>query len=269
MSKNVNLILSDSLMSEFSNNDENAVFLVPRMLPVSDSYYEKNNSNTGISVKNLELRGNFYTKKLTAFDSIAANSAKYEYVNVRGINTLDLITFPTAPNDESVGIRTGRGSNYGTSNHIIGCYCIYMGKGFSVCGEHYIIQDCLAHHCRYGFAFHDKPVPLKVEHPNMMIGCSIEHCFQFMLLTVEGVMNQSEYDALLGNKQKRTLICIGLSTEGSYHIPLDEEHGGEVAPTLGILEIIPGRYRGRIEGDNIFAETGSCIDFTFTSYQGY
>ena len=97
-----------------------------------------------------------------------------------------------------------------------------------------------------------------------MIGCSIEACYQFMLLTRQGAMNQQEYNAIDFNKGVSTLICIGLSTENVWMIPTDE--GGGRTHTLGILEVVPGRYRGRIEGDNIFAAEGSCVDVDITSY---
>lgn len=266
---NTHLNVSDKVIAEFSDNNENAIFLIPRLFPVNKSKLDKSSTYTGTTIKHLELYGDFYTRNITGFDTVAASAARYENINVNGFKEHNTKTFPTMPVG-SVGIRTGRGSNNGVANYIKNCSSFHLERGFSICGEHYIIEDCLAHHCKWGFAFHDKPVGIGVEHPNIMIGCSIEGCYQLMLLTRQGAMSQEEYDAIDHNKGRNTLICIGLSTETSWAVPIDERTNPDVEEretTLGIWEVIPGRYRGRIEGDNVTVMEGSCPKMTITSYQ--
>ena len=266
---NTHLNVSDKVIAEFSDNNENAIFLIPRLFPVNKSKLDISYTYTGTTIKHLELYGDFYTRNITGFDTVAASAARYENINVNGFKEYNIKTFPTMPVG-SVGIRTGRGSNNGVANYIKNCSSIHLERGFSICGEHYIIEDCLAHHCKWGFAFHDKPVGIGVEHPNIMIGCSIEGCYQLMLLTRQGAMSQEEYDAIDHNKGRNTLICIGLSTETSWAVPIDERTNPDVEEretTLGIWEVIPGRYRGRIEGDNVTVMEGSCPKMTITSYQ--
>ena len=116
-----------------------------------------------------------------------------------------------------------------------------MNTGYSICGEHFIIEDCLAHHNFVGFAFGDRATRPEYEHPNVMVGCSIEGCKRLMVLDRHGSGNLSVTN---------TLICVGLSTELSFY---DPELKRRVS-TLPILEKATTKYRGRIEADWINEE---------------
>ena len=152
---------------------------------------------------------------------------------------------------------------------------MFCGKGISCCGEHYIFEDVLAHHCYFGFAFGDSPTMPAFEHPNVMIGCSIEGCYRLMLLTKQGITEnnniENAYD-FENNIIGSTLICTGLSTETTWSIPEDEVIDDTTTQlTKPILEIIKGAYVGRIEldySDNPF-EVGSGKNMDFRAYRGY
>jgi hypothetical protein len=165
------------------------------------------------------------------------------------------------PNENLVGIRVGQGSNNGVHNYIKHCSSMYCAKGVSVCGEHYIFEDVLTHHCAVGFAFGDILTAPNYEHPNIMIGCSIEGCKRLMTLNKYGAAPSTTDHAT------NTLICIGLSTEVSWAEP-----GVGNATTLPILEVVKGQYRGRIEADyggysaNVFENDGSGVHMTQVSY---
>ena len=148
--------------------------------------------------------------------------------------------FTQEPNRGLVGIRVGYGSNYGIRNSIKHVTVRHHYIGHSCCGEHFIYEDSKAHDCMVGFAFGDKYTQPKMEHPNMMIGCSIEQCARLMILNRYGETVESSVES-----GKVSLVCIGLSCEPYFKGIGD----GEGYNTMPIKEIIKGLYRGKIEGD--------------------
>ena len=180
------------------------------------------------------------------------------------------------------------------------------GTGLSINGEHFIIEDVLTHHCYVGFAFGDRAVRVSFEHPNIMLGCSIEGCYRFMTLSKNGVTEEKDFDEIenFTNKIRSTLICIGLSTEATWSVPYiqkfdspdslpSENNVGDSylvgtdtkkiytwngsswdiststeTITKGILEYVKGIYRGRIEGDFIYIEDkDSCKHMELVRYR--
>ena len=224
---------------DINSEEENAVFLVPRLGTALDT---STLTNTIINMKNISILGCTYTKPLVYLDFTHAQACALENIIVRADGSKTGLTrFPTAPNTECVGIRVGYGSNNGIQNYVKHCLMYYCGKGFSCCGEHYIFEDCLAHHCYIGFAFGDRLTRGNYEHPNIMLGCSIEGCYRLMELNRYGQEEGEELEA------HNTLICIGLSNENVWDIPTDE--GGGQQSTKPIEEVRKGAYRGRIELD--------------------
>lgn len=229
---------------EIPSSGENSAILVPRQNVALDT---KAATNVVVDIDAITILGNGYTNPITYLDCTSANAAQISNVMVRADgSTSGLQTLDTRPNRECVGIRAGYGSNNGIQNYIKHCMCIYCGKGYSVCGEHYILEDNLAHHCLIGFAFGDKLTRGNYEHPNIMIGCSVEGSYRLMELSKYGATEESEQ-----SYASNTLICIGLSTETVWKIPLDELVDGQetTSRTLPIKEIIHGAYRGKIELD--------------------
>lgn len=220
---------------------EYAAILVPRHTAPENS---PGTSYTMLSLNGIKLIGDAYTKKMVYIDATHAQAFCAENVEVRADGSYTgLKQFPAKPNEGCVGIRAGQGSNNGIQNYIKHCMVYFCGKGFSVCGEHFVLEDNLAHHCLIGFAFGDRLTRGNYEHPNIMIGCSVEGCYRLMLLTKYGYTDESS--PVIGSRN--TLICIGLSTECSWAGTEDGEMKSGI--TLPIKEIIKGQYQGRIEGD--------------------
>lgn len=220
---------------------EYATILVPRHTAPENS---PGTSYTILSLNGIKLIGDAYTKKMVYIDATHAQAFCAENVEVRADGSYTgLKQFPTKPNDGCVGIRAGQGSNNGIQNYIKHCMAYFCAKGFSICGEHFVLEDNLAHHCLIGFAFGDRLTRGNYEHPNIMIGCSVEGCYRLMLLTKYGYTDESS--PVIG--PRNTLICIGLSTECSW--AGTEDGKMESGTTLPIKEIIKGQYKGRIEGD--------------------
>ena len=241
-----------------------AGILVPRFVNREDDI---SSTNVILSINDIKIIGNTYKKKMVYIDATHAQAFNATNVEVRADGSISEVTrFPTKPNEDCVGIRAGQGSNNGIQNYIKSCMMYYCGKGYSICGEHYILQDDLAHHCYIGFAFGDRLTRGNYEHPNIMIGCSIEGCYRLMLLSKYGETVESDAESSCTN----TLICIGISTEIGWAIPTDELVNGEndISLTLPIKEVIKGVYRGRVEIDYPTSpfEEGSGKYMKYTSY---
>ena len=257
--------------AEDFSSGEYSFLLVPRPKPELETTIL---SCLILKIRNVAFLANVYTKKFIFVDATHAQAAMIDSVQVRGDASRSGITvFPTKPNENCIGIRVGYGSNNGIQNYVKHCLVYYCGKGYSCCGEHYVFEDDLAHHCYVGFSFGDRVTRGNFEHPNIMIGCSIEGCYRLILLTKNGetvVRDYSDYNTeILKNVRRSTIIIIGTSTELTWDKPTDE--GGGKETTLPILEVIRGAYFGRVEidylGNNPF-ETGSGKNIKFTSYGG-
>lgn len=271
---NTVIVMTENGFGNMPESEESSMILVP---PRSKDETSTALSQTVFRCRNLGIMGYNYTKPIVLLNLVNAQSAIVEHVSVRSDNKFDnsLYVFPTRPNEKCVGIRVGYGSNNGIDNYVKSCSVMYCGIGISCCGEHFVFEDILTHHCYVGFAFGDTPTRKRFEHPNIMVGCSIEGCYRLMLLTKQGITEDTTiadaYDPD-GNVVPSTLICIGLSTETSWGIPVDEqEEGTTTQRTLPIKEVVAGAYRGRIELDyassNPF-EAGSGANMKFTAYRG-
>ena len=253
-------------------NNEGSVVYVPCRNEDGVSIYPL--SNTYIEIKNLTIKGYDYTKPIVGLNLTFSQVTKLDTVVYRanGYNTEGgMPAFRTMPHTGTVGIRVGYGSNNGAGNYVKHCVVFYCYKGISCAGEHYVFEDDLTHHCYIGWAFGDYHTTGAFEHPNVMIGCSIEGCYRLMYLTKGGITTEGEFvEDGANNIVHSTLICIGLSTEEAWSIPLDEVVEGEPTwqITLPILEVLKGAYRGRIELDTVTSvfENGSGRAFIWTKY---
>ena len=223
-----------------------------------------------VCFKNICIVGTDYTQDFVYIDLTHAQASMVENCVVRGDGKLSGVeVLETMPNEKCVGIRVGYGSNNGIQNYVKHCMCYAVGTGFSNCGEHFIMEDNLAHHCKIGFAFGDRLTRGNYEHPNIMIGCSIEGCYRLMVLNRYGSADEIEAESA-----SNTLVCIGLSTEIHWEYPKDNEkyNDGNWYATLPIKEIIKGAYHGRIEADyrgkdiSIFENDGSGKNMVQTTY---
>ena len=159
-----------------------------------------------------------------------------------------------------IGIRGVCGSNRGIGNYIKNCKTVGMYEGLAITGEHFIVQDCLEHHCVYGFSVGNYPVRTRMEHPNVFIGNSVEQCLNFGLLNEYGSETESTTDTPM-----QTLIYIGGSTECTVFFS-----DGTNRQMKGLKEIVKGRYRGRVETDydintRMYVDDGSCSGLILTN----
>lgn len=228
------------------------------------------NLYTCCDLKYFNIIGWKYDKPITYIDTSRCVSAMIECVNIRswaeGINTYN--PFADTPNLECTGIRVGLGSNYGIHDKLSHLNVWYCGKGVVCNGEHFIFEDVKVHHDYIGFVFGDKLTYGKQEHPNVMIGCSIEGCYRMGILSKNGETTEKEWAQ--GVASRSTLVMIGTSTELVWSIPTNEiENNVTTQTTKPFKEIIKGAWRGRIEIDAAPSrvwESGSGANFTTTAY---
>ena len=223
---------------------------------------------TSCNLKNINVIGYKYDKPITYVDTTRCLSTMLESVNVRAWaeNITGYSPFNETPNAECCGIRVGRGSNYGIHNYVKNLNVWYCGKGVACNGEHFIFEDVKTHHNYIGFVFGDRKTVGKQEHPNIMIGCSIEGCYRLMVLSKSGVTIEQDYDTTY---PKSTLVMIGTSTETKWAIPVNEVVGETTwQKTLPIKEIVKSAWKGRIEIDWIgeLFEEGSGTGFKVEKY---
>lgn len=247
--------VTQELHESLSNTDESAIFLIPNS--ESGNVTNVNMTMIGIMVQNYNI-----DKPIVAVDFTNGATNTVENVMIKVQKYDGYKKFTEEPNAGLVGLRVGYGSCYGIRNNIKHVSVRHHYVGHSCNGEHYIYEDVKAHDCMIGFAFGDKHTQPKFEHPNIMIGCSIEQCGRLMLLSKYGETVESEV-----TKSTSTLICIGLSTEPWFK-GIGDGEGYETKP---IKEVIKGNFRGRIEADyhsgrNVFEKDGSGKNMTYISY---
>ena len=195
-----------------------------------------------------------YDKPITYVDYFLADSVALKSVNIRSWNKYptEYKAFDETPNLECVGIRCGHSSNFGIQNYVKNSNIWYCGKGVVNNGEHYIIEDVKVHHCYIGWVFGDRPDHGNMEHPNILLGCSTEACYQLGWLTKDGITTDISFDdahAKSNYIRRTTLIIIGMSVENQWQIPINEIISDKTADTLPFWEIVHKAYRGRIEID--------------------
>lgn len=158
-----------------------------------------------------------------------------------------------------IGFRGVCGSNAGKGNYLKHCMVTGYYEGIALTGEHFVVEDCLQHHCYYGWTIGNYDVEPKMEHPNVFIGNSVEQCYRIALLNRYGATEETEV-----SESKQTLIYIGGSIE-----PLWTNSNGEKVSMLPIKEVVKGVYRGRIELDwwnSPFEDDGSGKRMNYVSY---
>lgn len=242
----VKFLISEELHNSIT--EETAIFLVPR---VGDGEDTKSSALDNIRIENIHVQGQRYDKPIVYFDFTQARVCEISDCEIHSsLNSGTLPPFEYAPDPKLTGIRVGHGSNAGIQNHVKHCTVMYCHTGVSCCGEHYVFEDVLVHHCYDAFAFGDRLTRGNYEHPNIMIGCSIEGSKRLMTLNRYGAS-----EGVVDNPTN-TLVCIGLSTETLF---VDPETGRGVG-TLPIHEVVKGTYRGRIECDYGNANVRSPFD---------
>lgn len=269
-----NIFMTEDCFNLYDSNIKGSLISVPCRNEDGVSTYPL--SDTYITIKDIDIKCYDYTKPIVGLDVVFSQETKITDVNYRadGYNSRGgLSAFRTKPHVGCIGIRVGYGSNNGVCNFVKHCRSFYCYKGISCAGEHYVFEDVLTHHCYIGWAFGDYHTTGHFEHPNVMIGCSIEGCYRLMYLTKGGITTEGEFTPNYDGKVNlvySTLVCIGLSTEEAWELPLDERVEGQPTTrlTLPILEVLKGAYRGRIELDTATSvfENGSGRAFTWRKY---
>lgn len=240
--------VSQNLHDKWDDNANNIMMGIPYNIGAS------NYSRYQIEVNNINILGICYDKKVTYVDYFFADSVAIKSVNVRSWNKYptEYKAFDDTPEVECTGIRVGHSSNFGIQNYIKNTNIWYCGKGIVCNGEHYILEDVKVHHCYIGWVFGDRHDPGHVEHPNIVIGCSTEACYQLGWLTKDGIMTDISFDDAHAKNDyimRSTLIIIGMSVEMEWQIPINEIIDSKTADTLPFWEIVHKAYRGRIEID--------------------
>lgn len=240
--------VSQNLHDNWDDNANNIMMGIPYNIG------EFNFSKYQIDVKNINIMGICYDKKVTYVDYFFADSVAIKSVNVRSWNKYptEYKAFDDTPNLECVGIRCGHSSNFGIQNYVKNSNIWYCGKGFVNNGEHYIIEDVKVHHCYIGWVFGDRPDHGNMEHPNILLGCSTEACYQLGWLTKNGITTDISFDDAHAENdyiRRSTIIIIGMSVENQWQIPVNEITDKTTADTLPFWEIVHKAYRGRIEID--------------------
>ena len=268
----VNLVVDEQLHNSLENNKTYFV--------IGTAYNLDNNEIQRMAVScelsNFNIIGHKYDKPITYVDTTRCLSTAIESVNVRSwkenINLYN--AFNETPNLECCGIRVGRGSDYGIQNYVKHSNVWYCGKGLAINGEHFIIEDVKVHHDYIGWVVGDRKTVGRVEHPNILIGCSTEGCYRIAQLSKMGITQEQDFVYNYENKmQYSTLIIVGMSTETTWTIPVNERIEGQptAIDSKPILEILRGCYRGRIEIDldpsHLFA-SGSGVNMKYICYAG-
>lgn len=240
--------VAQSLHDNWDDNANNIMMGIPYNIG------KFNFSKYQIDVKNINIMGICYDKKVTYVDYFFADSVAIKSVNVRSWNKYptEYKAFDDTPNLECVGIRCGHSSNFGIQNYVKNSNIWYCGKGFVNNGEHYIIEDVKVHHCYIGWVFGDRPDHGNMEHPNILLGCSTEACYQLGWLTKNGITTDISFDDAHAENnyiRRSTIIIIGMSVENQWQIPVNEITDKTTADTLPFWEIVHKAYRGRIEID--------------------
>lgn len=253
-------------LHESLQNDGMNYFVIGTPYSLSDDTIQR--MATSCYLRNFNIIGYKYDKPITYVDTTRCLSTMIDSVNIRSWaeNITAYNPFNETPNAECCGIRVGRGSNYGIHNYVKHLNVWYCGKGIACNGEHFVFEDVKTHHDYIGFVFGDRNTVGHQEHPNIMIGCSIESCYRLMILSKSGVTIEQEYDSTYF---KSTLVMIGTSTENKWRIPVNEMVGDtDWQKTLPIKEIVKSAWRGRIEIDWIgeLFEEGSGNGFKVDKY---
>lgn len=240
--------VSQELHDAWDNTKNNILLGIPYKVG------EYNFSRFQIQIENVNIMGIKYDKPVTYVDYFFADSVALKSVNVRSWNKYptEYKAFDDTPNIECVGIRCGHSSNFGIQNYIKHSNIWYCGKGVVNNGEHYIIEDVKVHHCYIGWVFGDRPDHGNMEHPNILLGCSTEACYQLGWLTKDGITTDISFDDAHAKNdyiRRSTLIMIGMSVENQWQIPINEITDANTADTLPFWEIVHKAYRGRIEID--------------------
>ena len=262
----VKFVISQSLHESLSSSEMN-YFIIGT--PYSYGMSQIQRMAVSCDLRNINIIGYKYDKPITYVDTTRCLSTMLESVNVRSWaeHIGDYLPFDDTPNERCCGIRVGRGSTYGIQNYVKHLNVWYCGIGIACSGEHFIFEDVKTHHDYIGFMFGDRYTVGKLEHPNIMLGCSIEGCYRLMVLTKNAIKVAQDRTS---DEPISTLVVIGLSTEPVWSIPTNEIEGDVTSQiTLPIDEIVRGAWRGRIEmdwvNDSIFTQ-GSGTKFEKTIY---
>lgn len=256
-------------LHESLKTDGEQYFLIGDPYPMGEKITK---SATSVCLKNFNIIGQKYDKPITYIDTTRCLSTMIDSVNVRSWSKKihNYFEFDEMPHPECCGIRVGRGSDYGIQNYVKHSNYWFCGKGFACNGEHFIIEDVKCHHDAIGFVFGDRLTVGRFEHPNILLGCSVEGCRRIMLLSKNGITEEGDFVKDYENfRQHSTLIAIGTSTEGLWTLPKNEQEEGK--PTrrrsLPIKEVLKGCFQGRMEIDGFgFEDDGSGKYIDLTTY---
>lgn len=223
--------VTDTALAALSSELNNTVFGLALKADGTTGSFTSN----GISmiVKNLMIYTRGVANKIIAIDAYQAGNVVVKDCDIWATSSsayLPSATIETAP-EGSIGIRAGRGSCHGVRQRIEGCRINGFREGIAICGEHFVVQDCLELACRYGFTLNNYPTNGAVQHPNVFIGNSIEQCLNMAKFVESG--------------NNATVVYIG----GSVENKLTQD---SPAVPMKPIEIAQNtQFRGRIESDGL------------------
>ena len=254
---NPTLVLSQSCYENLSTNEQ--YILIGTTRKTSGQGLGLMYGNFYVSISNLCINLYGIEKPIIGIDGIGCTQFCADSIRVRtnlGTNVKFDVLSPVAG---LIGIRGLCGDCQGYHHYIRHCIVSGMHEGYALMGEHLIVEDCVSHHCYYGFTVgnYDHGTDYHMQHPIVMIGCSFEQCYQIALLNYRGGQNYS------ASHRNQTLIMIGTSTEATW-----ENNSGTRTAMLGFEEVSDGIYTGRIEIDwydlvPLVKDNGGCSRLKF------
>ena len=162
-------------------------------------------------------------KKVIAFDAWYAFCIMMERCMATAIPTNAMPSI--AGNEDCIGIKCTKGSNFGQCSQLTSCAMYGFGQGIAISGEHYVLTNCKTIYNKYGFTFNwygDNNAGYC--HPNTLINCCSEMDFNY------------PYFGYNGQLSSVTLIDFNMEYRAA-----SAALGGELAQ-----ERVPGSWRGTI-----------------------
>lgn len=241
MTSATKIVVSSTAHAQITAEEEFSIIGAIRFGSVNMGIF---NNMYNLDIKNLFIELYGIDKPLVGVDGAGFSQLGVENVTVMakvaGTMILPIKFDLHQPIKGVTGIRGVCGSNRGKGNYIKSCLLANMHEALALTGEHFIVEDTLMYSSIYGFTVGNYPVQPVMEHPNVFIGCSVEKCVNFGLLTRYG----ETVEFVNAGEPMQSITYIGGSTEPAYELS-----DGSFGNTNPIKEIIKGAYSGIFQTD--------------------
>ena len=206
--------------------------------------------NSFIQLENISFRGLDRHKPVCFVDGYYSSNMQISKVNVKSGSTEETFrAFTYIPNEENIAFRGTQGSPYGT-NFIKNCLAWNVGIGYSIGGEHFVLEDCAACFSKLAFAFSCYDGHTQMEHNNLMIKCVCSQCMESIRFGRYGIPEDIDESQLTEEELKKLhsyqdIECYGLQFgESVFTTKGIEGYDDGTHPTLGFYEVHPDTWRG-------------------------